>query len=97
MTESQRTVTHDEEASRYVLTVDGVEAGFCAYREADGVRDFDHTVIDQDFRGQGLSGPLIKAALDDTRVAGTPIMASCSAIEHFLNKNEEYKDLLADA
>lgn len=97
MTEEQRTVTHEEAESRYVLTVGGAEAGFAAYREEDGVRDFNHTVIDPSFRGQGLSSPLIRASLDDTRSNGKQIKASCSAIEHFLNKNEDYRDLLSGA
>src|SRR5699024_842222 len=60
----------------------------------DDVRDFNHTVINPDFRGQGLSSPLIKAALDETREAGLKAVASCSAVQHFVSKNPEYEDLI---
>ncbi len=96
MTDPNISVAHEETKNRYVVTVDGREAGYCAYvPRPGGVLDFNHTVVDQAFRGRGLSRPLIQAALDDTREAGLKIRPSCSAIEHFLNKNEEYRDLVA--
>lgn len=93
MSDQNRTVRHEAEQNRYVIEVDGQEAGFASYVAQDGVRDFNHTVVDPAFRGQGLSSPLIKFALDDTREQDLKIRPSCSAVEHFLNKNEEYRDL----
>ena len=57
-------------------------------------REFNHTVIKDAFRGQGLSAPLIKAALDDARGVGKQVIATCSAVAHFIEKNPEYRDLL---
>lgn len=82
--------------NRYVIEVDGQEAGFAAFVERDGVREFNHTVIDPAFRGQGLSKPLITEALDDTRAAGKKIIPSCPAVEGFVQKNPGYQDLVAE-
>nr|WP_120491859.1 GNAT family N-acetyltransferase [Corynebacterium lactis] len=90
------TVSHDEAGHRYVITVEGEEAGFAAYTPVEGALDFNHTVVDPKFRGQGLSKPLISSALDDVRLGGRKIYASCSAVAGFVEKNPEYKDLLAD-
>ena len=95
MAEQERTVTHQEDRKRFIITVDGEEAGYATYVERDGVRDFNHTVVDPKFRGQGLSSPLIKTALDETRERGFSIIPSCSAVEHFVHKYEDYQDLLA--
>lgn len=96
MSDQNISVDHDEGARRFVVTVGGREAGYCSYVPRSGdVRDFNHTVVDQAFRGRGLSTPLIRAALDDTRAAGLKIHSNCSAVDHFLNKNEEYRDLVA--
>lgn len=96
MAEQNVNFEHKEAEKRYVITVDGDQAGFADYREVDAdTRDFNHTVIDPAFRGQGLSGKLVKAALDDTRAAGKKIIPTCSAVEHFVDKNDEYKDLVA--
>ena len=82
---------------RFVIEVDGQEAGFAAFQDsADGsVRDFNHTVVDSNYRGQGLSKPLISQALDATREEGKKIKATCSAVEGFVEKNPDYQDLLA--
>jgi len=87
-------VTHDTTAERYLITVDGRDAGYADYIQGDGVRDFHHTVIDPEFRGQGLSKPLIQAALDDTRAAGDKVRSLCSAVAGFIEKHPEYRDLV---
>ena len=87
-------VTHDTTTERYLITVDGRDAGYADYIQGDGVRDFHHTVIDPEFRGQGLSKPLIQAALDDTRAAGDKVRPLCSAVAGFIEKHPEYRDLV---
>ncbi len=87
-------VTHDTTAERYLITVDGRDAGYADYIQGDGVRDFHHTVIDPEFRGQGLSKPLIQAALDDTRAAGDKVRPLCTAVAGFIEKHPEYRDLV---
>ena len=87
-------VTHDTTAERYLITVDGRDAGYADYIQGDGVRDFHHTVIHPEFRGQGLSKPLIQAALDDTRAAGDKVRPLCSAVAGFIEKHPEYRDLV---
>lgn len=87
-------ITHDTTAERYLITVDGRDAGYADYIQGDGVRDFHHTVIDPEFRGQGLSKPLIQAALDDTRVAGDKVRPLCTAVAGFIEKHPEYRDLV---
>ena len=87
-------ITHDTTAERYLITVDGRDAGYADYIQGNGVRDFHHTVIDPEFRGQGLSKPLIQAALDDTRAAGDKVRPLCSAVAGFIEKHPEYRDLV---
>ena len=87
-------VTHDTTAERYLITVNGRDAGYADYIQGDGVRDFHHTVIDPEFRGQGLSKPLIQAALDDTRAAGDKVRPLCSAVAGFIEKHPEYQNLV---
>ncbi len=54
---------HNPAESRYTIEVDGQVAGFADYVESGTVRDFNHTVVFDEFQGQGLSKPLIKEAL----------------------------------
>ncbi|RNE49812.1 GNAT family N-acetyltransferase [Corynebacterium alimapuense] len=96
MSGEKYSIEHHEDKQRYEISVDGREAGYCAYVvSSEGVLDFNHTVVDQAFRGHGLSIPLIKAALDDARASGARIRPSCSAVEQFIDKNQDYRTLIA--
>lgn len=89
------TVEHKPEQNRFEILVDGVVAGHADYTVVGGVRDFDHTVTDPAFRGQGVAGTLVAAALDATRAEGVTIATSCSYVEKFVAQHPEYRDLLA--
>ena len=91
-------VTHDPENTKYVLTVDGKEAGAAHYlNAAEGVRDFNHTVVDEAFRGQGLSKPLITSALDQSREDGVKVVATCPAVRKLVRTTGDYKDIIVKA
>jgi predicted GNAT family acetyltransferase len=82
-------------ASRYEITVDGVRAGFAAYRDRAGRRVFTHTEIDPRFEGQGLGSRLVRAALDDVRSRGMTILPLCPFVRAWLDKHDGYADLVA--
>lgn len=86
-------ITHHENQKRFVITLDGEAAGFASYVDGTDYRNFNHTVIKPEFRGRGLSTPLIKYALDDARTNGIRIHDSCWAVSGFIKKNPEYEDL----
>lgn len=90
-------VVHDEGNSRFVIEVDGNEAGFAEYKNVgEDIREFHHTVVDSEYRGQGLSKPLIMEALESTREAGYTVVPTCSAVAGFIEKNPEFQDLVHD-
>ena len=86
-------VAHQTDQSRFVITVDGEEAGFAEYSDSAAAREFTHTEISEAFQGQGLSKPLIKAALDDDSTVGCQVIPTCSAVARFIEKNPEYQRL----
>ncbi len=86
-------VAHQTDQSRFVITVDGEEAGFAEYSDTATTREFHHTEIYEAFQGQGLSKPLIKAALDDDSTAARQVVPTCSAVAGFIAKNPEYQPL----
>jgi len=88
-------IRQDAAAGRFHVVVDGVVAGFADYRDADGVREFPHTVVEPEYGGRGLAGRLVGTALDATRDEGLRIRPTCSYVAAYVDKHPEYADLVA--
>lgn len=90
-------ITHEPrgDRGRYHLLVDGTEAGEIDYRMDGDVRVYVHTGVRDAYEGQGLAGKLAKHVLDDARAEGIQIGATCPYIRGYLERHEEYRDLLA--
>ena len=90
------------EDRRYEVWAAGERAGFVAYGLEDAENDsgqrivFTHTEIDDRFEGQGLGSELARGALDDVRAGGRQrVVAQCPFIAGWIERHEEYADLLA--
>lgn len=82
--------------NRYEVTVDGELAGFAEYRDQDGARVFTHTEVFDAFEGKGVGTVLARGALDAVRAAGIPVVAKCPFIAGYIERHDEYQDLLRD-
>ena len=74
----------------------GERAGFTEAREEGDVVVFPHTLIDERFEGQGLASQLVTFALDDVRARGKKAKVHCAYIKRFVEKHQQYQDLLAE-
>ncbi|MET3172561.1 UNVERIFIED_ORG: putative GNAT family acetyltransferase [Arthrobacter sp. UYCu721] len=76
------------------MLVAGNLIGKAAYKEHDGggspQRIFYHTVISEEYGGQGLAGKLAKVALTETVDEGRAIVPVCPSIKKYLGKHPEY-------
>jgi predicted GNAT family acetyltransferase len=95
MTEPQ--VLDVAEWSRFEIHVDGKLAGFAVYRLGHGLITFTHTEIDDAFAGQGLGGKLVRAALDAARTSGLAVLPQCPFVRSWIQKHEDYVDLVSEA
>ncbi|MFN3924899.1 MAG: GNAT family N-acetyltransferase [Pseudarthrobacter sp.] len=91
---SDITVRHNPDRDRFEILDAGNVIGKAAYKEYDGgaslERIFYHTVINEEYGGQGLAGQLATVALDETVKAGVGIVPVCPFIKKFLAKHPEY-------
>lgn len=78
------------------MTVDesGAIAGREVYRDhetADGTKQrvFIETVVDEDYRGHGLAGKLVKHALDTALDEGYRIVAICPYVKSWIEKSDD--------
>ena len=89
-------VTNNVESNQFEIhTEDGRLAGYAAYKDGDGVREFVHTVVEDEFEGQGIGRKLARSALDRTRADEMKVIATCKFIKRWIGRNPEYQDLLA--
>ena len=79
---------------RYVLTVDGAEAGEVAYRRQGERLLVDHTEVDPGFEGQGLGSRLARHVLDDARARHLSIVPYCPFLSAYLQRHPEDRDLV---
>jgi uncharacterized protein len=91
---SEPSVVQAAELKRYEISADGVYAGLASYVDTRSQRIFYHTKIDDKFAGRGLANTLIAFALDDTRAAGIRVVAICPFVAAYVDKHEDYDDIL---
>jgi uncharacterized protein len=93
---SDATVVRDNPTKRRyeILDEHDTVAGFTDYDLRDGVLTFVHTEVDASFGGQGIGSKLAAGALDDVRTRGLRVAAQCEFIAGYLEKHDEYADLL---
>jgi len=87
-------VTHNATARRYEAVVDG-HLSICEYEQAEGRMVFTHTVVPGELRGRGIAEKLVRAALADARTAGRKVVPACSYVAKFIERHQEFADLLA--
>jgi uncharacterized protein len=87
-------VRDNTERRRFEVVVDGDVAGFAEYQRRGGRIIFVHTQIDAAHEGQGLASTLARAALDAAREAGEPVIPLCPFIAAYIERHEEYADLV---
>ena len=97
-------IHHNPDRERFELQDAGRVIGKAAYKDYDGGADagtgseaaarqriFYHTVVNEEYGGQGLAGKLATEALDQTVAAGLRIVPVCPFIKKFLVKHTEYE------
>jgi predicted GNAT family acetyltransferase len=88
------TVTHNEEAERFEIIVDGLRA-LLAYRRFPDRIVLAHTEVPQPLEGHGLAAKLSRSALDFARVHHLRVVSLCPYVSGFIRKHPEYQDLVS--
>lgn len=88
-------VVHHADDEFYELLVDGQRAGLLVYHVIGSHLSITHTVIEQSYRGRGLSWVLVGRALDDIRTRSVTVSNYCAVVRQFVEKNPEYRDVLS--
>ena len=88
------TVTAEPE--RFTIAVEGNQVGKAEFLDRGNRRIFTHTEVDKNYEGRGLATILIAEALQETRAAGLRIVAKCPMVAAYVDKHDEYSDIVDD-
>ncbi|MGV8896413.1 MAG: GNAT family N-acetyltransferase [Rhodoglobus sp.] len=70
--------THEPDASRYTLTIEGQLVALADYRINGNSISFNHTFTQPNHRGRGLAGELVEFAINDVEaMSGRRIVPMC--------------------
>jgi len=88
-------ITHNEQAHRYELRLDGELVCIADYTPSGGRFVFDHTESFPAFRRRGLAAKLVAAALEDVRQRKIGVVPSCWFVAEFIDENPEFSELVS--
>ncbi|MFD0261668.1 GNAT family N-acetyltransferase [Kitasatospora indigofera] len=86
-------IRDNAEQGRFEAWVGDTLAGFAEYIRNDRLVVYPHTVVEPAFEGRGIGGSLARAALDDARARGLPVLATCPFIKAWMLRHPEYVEL----
>jgi len=88
-------IEHDTKTHRFETHIDG-HTGYLEYeKQGVGVLDFTHTIVPKELGGRGVGSQLVKHGLDYAREHGFKVIPSCSFVDAYMNKHEDYQSLRA--
>jgi uncharacterized protein len=84
------------DSGSYDAVVDGRVVGMIVYQAPPGGQrvTFSHTVVDPEFRGQGIATRLVEHALDDLRAQGRKLTNYCPFVADYIADHPEYRELV---
>jgi len=88
-------IEHKKQTHRFEVHIDGY-TGYLEYEEqGDDILDFTHTIVPKELGGQGIGSQLVKHGLDYARDNNFKVIPSCSFVDAYMNKHQDYQSLRA--
>lgn len=88
-------LSHEPDASRYVLRIDGDLAAVADYRINGNQISFNHTFTSPKLRGAGLAGEVVEFAMNDVEAnSARRVVPMCWYVGEWFDKHPERAALL---
>jgi len=88
-------VIHEKENERFVIYSEGNEV-YVEYSMIGNKIILYHTYTNPALRGKGLAALVVRAALEFAKENNLKIIPTCSYVQSFIAKNDEYKELVIE-
>jgi len=87
-------VKHDKENERFVAEVRGDKA-YLSYNIVNDKINFSSTFTPPESRGKGVAKIIVEYAFNYAKENNLKVIPTCSYVQAFVERNDNYKDLLA--
>lgn len=87
---------HNVSGGRFEAVRDDEVVGFVSYRLSEPTCAMEHTIVPDEYSGQGIAGRVVAYALDSARQLGWSVLPYCSFISSYIGKHEDYLDLVPE-
>ena len=87
-------IEHKPAESRFEAVLDDAVVGYLSYETFGATVDLQHTVVEPDFREQGIGAALVEEALTVVRSNRTRVRATCPFVADYIAEHEEHQSLL---
>lgn len=88
--------THEEDANRYAMTVDGALVAIADYKSNDSSISFNHTYTQPAHRGKGYAAQLVEFAMDDVETNSSKrVLPMCWYVAEWFEANPSRASLLS--
>ena len=87
-------VKQDKENKRFVAEVEGHTA-YLSYNIFNDKINFSSTFTPPEFRGKGIAKIIVEYAFNYAKDNDLKVIPTCSYVQAFVERNDNYKDLLA--
>ena len=88
------TIVDNPESGSYDAARGDRVIGTIVYKRREDRMVIRHTVVDPQFRGQGIGQALARRALDDLAASGTTLTNYCGFIADYIERNPQYAALI---
>ena len=88
------TIRNSTGSRSYDASIGEQVVGTIVYEPRDGRVVIRHTVVDPEFRGQGIASALARFTLDDLAASGKTLTNYCGFIADYIDRNPGYAKLV---
>jgi len=91
-----KVLTHEPDASRYTLIIDGALIAVADYRVSGDSISFNHTYTQPSHRGQGYASEVVSFAMDDVeKNSDSRVVPMCWYVAQWFDEHPERAGLLS--
>ncbi|MCL5027640.1 MAG: N-acetyltransferase [Bacteroidetes bacterium] len=89
-------IVHDKEENKFYKIVNGKEAYLRYIMLDEKTIDMIKTYVPPELRGQGIAAEVVLAGLLYAKENGLSIIPTCSYVETYIERHQEFKELVAE-